>query len=93
MTDKIQTYIGFAIKKGSALLGCDSIKASKKHVYVILYTPDLSPNSFSVIKRTSEQRNCPLLKIPQYDILQKKNCKAVAICDKSLAAAICENLM
>lgn len=93
MNNKIQTYIGFAIKKGSAVLGCDCIRSSKKHMQVILYTPTLSDNSLSVLRGVSERLNCPLMQIEQYEILQLKNCKAVAICDKSLAKAIMENLM
>ena len=60
---------------------------------VILYTPTLSDNSLSVLRGVSERLNCPLMQIEQYEILQLKNCKAVAICDKSLAKAIMENLM
>lgn len=91
--DKIQTYIGFAIKKGAVLIGCDSIKSGKKRPCVILYTPSLSENSLSVLKGVSERTHCPLLQTEEYEILQKKNCKALAICDKSLANAIMTSLM
>ncbi len=93
MNSKIQTYIGFAIKKGSAVLGCDAIKSSRKRLGVVLYTPSLSDNSLSTLKSVSLRANCPLLQIDEYEFLQKKNCKAVAICDKSLADAIVKNLM
>lgn len=91
--DKIQSYIGFAIKKGAALIGCGTIKSTKKRPCVILYTPNLSANSYSVLKSVSERTRCPLLQTEECEILQKKNCKAVAICDKSLADAIMKNLM
>lgn len=93
MNNKIQTYIGFAIKKKSAVLGCDAIKACRKRPYVILYTETLSANSLSTLKKASERAGCELLQIDDYEILQKKNCKAVAICDRSLADAITKNLM
>ena len=93
MNDKIRTYIGFAIKKGAAVYGCDGIKVSKRHMRAILYTPTLSDNSLSTLRGVSERLHCPLLLIEDYEILQKKNCKAVDICDKSLADAIMENLM
>ena len=93
MNSKIETYIGFAIKKGSVVFGCDNIKVSKKHLHVILYTPSLSTNSLSVLTDTSAKLGCPIAQIDDFEVLMKRNCKALAICDKSLAKAIVENLM
>ena len=93
MNSKIETYIGFAIKKGSVVLGCDGIKSSKKRMFLLLHTPTLSDNSLSVLQNVSIRTGCPLAQVDDYDMLMKKNCKALAICDKSLANAILENLM
>lgn len=93
MNGKVQTYIGFAIKKGSAVFGCDKIKLCKKRMYAILYTRTLSENSSSQLKRIGERCSSPIFEIDDLEILQKRNCKAIAICDKSLAKAISENLM
>lgn len=93
MNSKIETYIGFAIKKGSVVFGCDKIKTYRKKMYLLLYTTTLSQNSLSVIEGVSQSINCPLAQIEDYEILKLKNCKALAICDKSLANAILENLM
>ncbi|MCH5156957.1 MAG: hypothetical protein J1G02_03655 [Clostridiales bacterium] len=93
MNSKVETYIGFAIKKGSVVLGCDSIKSNKKHLHLLLYTPTLSDNSLSVLQNVSQRTGCPIAQIDDYETLKKKNCKALAICDKSLANAILENLM
>ena len=93
MNSKVETYIGFAIKKGSVVYGCDGIKSSKKHLLLLLYTPTLSENSLSVLKQVSERTGCTLAQIDDFETLRKKNCKALAICDKSLANAILENLM
>ena len=93
MKSKVETYIGFAIKKGAVVFGCDRIKSSKKHLLLLLYTPTLSDNSLSVLKQVSERAGCPLAQIEDCETLSKKNCKALAICDKSLAFAILENLM
>ena len=93
MKSKIETYIGFAIKKGSVVLGCDGIKSSRKRMLLLLHTPTLSDNSLSVLKQVSARTGCPLAQIDDFEILMKKNCKALAICDKSLADAILENLM
>ena len=93
MNSKVETYIGFAIKKGSVVFGCDGIESSKKRLLLLLYTPSLSQNSLSVLQKVSERTGCPLAQIDEFEILTKKNCKALAICDRSLANAILENLM
>ena len=93
MNSKVETYIGFAIKKGSVVFGCDGIKISRKRMCLLLYTPTLSINSLSVLQQVAERTGCPLAQIDDTDTLRKKNCKALAICDKSLARAILENLM
>ena len=92
MNSKIETYIGFAIRKGSVVFGCDSIKIYRKKMWALLYTPSLSDNSLFVLKEVSERIDRPLVCIPEIELLTKKNCKALAICDKSLADAILENL-
>ena len=92
MNSKIETYIGFAIKKGSVVFGVDNIKYYRKKMYLLLYVESLSQNSLDVLKLISERVGCTLSQITDYEILQRKNCKALAICDKSLANAIIENL-
>lgn len=88
MNSKIETYIGFAIKKGSVVFGCDNIKRYRKKVYLLLATKTLSQNSLEVLSQASERLGCKVLQIDDYDFLSKKNCKALAVCDKSLADAI-----
>lgn len=93
MNSKVEAYIGFAIKKGAAVFGCDLIKASKRKICVILYTPSLSENSLSTLRNVSEKLHCKLLQIDECATLTKRNCKALAVCDPFLANAITENLM
>ena len=88
MNSKTETYIGFAIKKGAVVFGCDGIKRYKKKVYLLLATESLSANSLETLTTCAENFHCNLLTIEDYGILQKRNCKALAICDKSLAEAI-----
>lgn len=92
MNSKIETYIGFAIKKGSVVFGCDNIEKYRKKMYLILFTDTLSENSLSVLRKTAEKKNCAISKIEDYDFLRSRNCKALSICDKSLADAIVLNL-
>ena len=92
MNNKIETYIGFAIKKGSVVFGCDSIEKYRKKIYLLLGTISLSDNSQRTLQNVAEKRLCKFLQIDDFDILRKRNCKAIAICDKSLADAIIQNL-
>lgn len=92
MNSKVETYIGFAIKKGSVVFGCDNIAVYRKKVYLLLVTRSLSTNSLAVMQAVADKRSCKLLTIDDYDILTKRNCKALAVCDKSLSDAIIKNL-
>lgn len=92
MNNKIESYIGFSIRKGSVVFGVDNILVSKKHIHVLLYTSELSPKSLSNLTFFAQKISVPILCVENFEILQKKNCKAIAICDKSLAKAIIENL-
>lgn len=92
MNGKVETYIGFAIKKGSVVFGCDNIERYRKKMYLLLYTPSLSANSLNALKKVAQSYGCKVLQIEEYVSLVKKNCKALAICDKSLADAIAANL-
>ena len=92
MISKVETYIGFAIRKGSVVFGCDNIEKYRKKVFLLLYTESLSVNSQQTLTAVAQKRNCKLLKINDYESLAKRNCKALAICDKSLADAIIQNL-
>lgn len=88
MNSKTEAYIGFAIKKGSVVFGCDSIEKYRKKMYLLLGTKSLSGNSLSVLQTVADKRSIRLLQIDDFESLVKRNCKALAICDKSLADAI-----
>lgn len=92
MNNKVESYIGFSIRKGAAVFGVDNITVTRKHVHVILHTSTLSPKSLSNLCFLAEKIGVPIFCVEEFDILQKKNCKAIAVCDKSLAKAIIENL-
>lgn len=91
MNSKIETYIGFAIKKGSAVFGVDAIAQYRKKVFLLLATESLSENSLKVLETSAGKIGCKLVKIPDYELLKMRNCKALAICDKQLADAICNS--
>ena len=88
MNSKIETYVGFAIKKGSAVFGVDTISRYRKKMYLLLYVETLSDNSLKALTAVAEKIGCPLVKIADCGQLQSRNCKAIAICDKQLSDAI-----
>ena len=92
MNSKVESYIGFAIRKGSVVFGVDNIVVYKKKMYLVLATKSLSANSVEKLKKYANERNIPFAEIDDFESLIKKNCKALAICDKSLSDAIVENL-
>lgn len=92
MNSKIETYIGFAIKKGSVVFGCDNIARYRKKMYLLLFTQSLSLNSREIIDSVSTRFGIQQKEVEEFEILKKRNCKALAICDKSLADAIAANL-
>lgn len=88
MKTKTESYIGFAIKKGAVAFGCESIERCRKRVYLLLVTADISDNSLKKVNACAEKFGCKVIETESYDALSKRNCKALAICDKSLAEAI-----
>lgn len=88
MNSKTETYLGFAIKKGSAVFGIDGIKRCRKKVFLLVATQSLSQNSLDALQREASRLGCETVVTPDYDNLARKNCKALAICDESLANAI-----
>lgn len=90
---KIETYVGFAIKKGAVVYGIDNITAYHKRMHVIFADPELSERGMYSIKAFAESRKIPLLvKKELYLVINKQNCKAFAVTDKHLAGAILNNV-
>lgn len=90
--DKIETYIGFSIRKGAAVFGVDCICTYRKKMYLVAVTETLAPKSKANVVRYATERGIPVVTVADYETLAKRNCKAVGICDKSLAEAIVANV-
>ena len=88
---KIKTYIRFAKKSRSIVLGTDDIAKAIKKCHLILVSNALAESSLSKIKQISEKFSKQLCLIDAQeieDILESKSIKAVAITDKNLSDAI-----
>lgn len=92
--NKIKTYIGFAIKSRSIILGVDDIAKSKK-THIILYSVTLGDSSKDKLIKFANNN-----KVEHYEfetqvfdeLFENKNIKAIAITDKNLALAIKKNV-
>lgn len=87
--NKINGYLGFALKSKNVLLGVDQITENKKTSFVILYS-SLSENSIAKLKKFATYNNIYLKQVEE-DVLPS-GCKAIAITEKNLAQAIIEKL-
>ncbi len=82
--DKINSYVGFAIKSNKVVYGADNILKNKK-IKLILTSDELSQNTMEKLQNTKICLLC--LPSEQYNSLNLKGL-AVGIQDKSLADAI-----
>lgn len=82
--DKINSYVGFAIKSKTIVYGADNILKSK-NINLILASEELSQNTINKLKNT----NLKIINLPseKYNSLNLKGL-VVGIKDKSLADAI-----
>lgn len=89
MLNKISSYIGFAIRKGSVVYGIDNITAVRKRQYLIIACSS-SENTLKKTRAYCEKHNHPLMitTMPLNQLVHKDNCMVIAITDKQLAAAI-----
>ena len=92
MTDKIKTYLGFCIKKGSVEIGFNNLENVKKRVRLIVMNSGVGESTRKKTVKIAVANSCPLL-ITDLDLSDYvlRECKIFAVTDKSLAQAILEN--
>lgn len=89
---KAQTFIGFAMRKGSFKIGVNAIYTLKRASLLIVCSTAGADTNRQAIK-LAKRFNCKLLKIirPLMEVTHKENAKLMAITDNALASAIIEN--
>ncbi len=88
--NKVQTYLGFAIKARKIVFGADDILKAKRQK-VILASKNLSEASLQKIETFANTKNIPLIIVDNQTFLSvfgEKNIKVIAITDEGLASAI-----
>lgn len=93
-TNKIATYIGFAIRSGNYKIGGNSI-ATLKGANLVIVCSTASENTVKLAKKYSTRFGCKLLTTKTPTLAQltfKENAKLMAITDSQLAKAIIDNI-
>ena len=70
--DKIETYIGFSVKKGSVVFGLDCLTRYRKKLYLVVVTQSVAEKTKANAKQYAEQRNVPFAVVSDYEILLKQ---------------------
>lgn len=87
--NKIEAYLGFALRARKAVLGLNSVETVKSGVYCMLLSEDAAGNSQKQARKLKERFSCPLVVIKNLGaLIKREGCKVIAIKDSSLAEAI-----
>lgn len=89
------TFIGFSIKSRKIVLGCNALLSERKRKYLIILCHSAAKNTVKAITAYAYNHDITIIKthnILLEEIVNKSNCKAAAITDQKLAAAIKDNL-
>lgn len=92
MKDKLETYLGFAIRSGNIVYGVDNIEAKISKICLVIYDRRLSENGVNKLKNVTKRNQIDTLisETTIDDLINKQNCKAIGITSKDLARAIQE---
>ena len=87
--NKIEAYLGFALRAGKLVLGLNSIQTIKKGVYCLLLDEGAAKNSHKEARKLKERFACPLIIIKDLGaLIKREGCKVAALKDSSLAEAV-----
>lgn len=91
---KNDSMLGFAIKSGKIIYGQEQIEDYRKKMHVIIVCQTLSENTKKSIIKFSQSRKIPLLISTRLlnKIVNKENCKVIALRDFNMARYILNNL-
>lgn len=91
-TDKIKSYIGFAIKSNSILFGWDKIKESKKLPNLVLVCSTQNDKVTEKVHRFCKNTNIKFIKLNRditlSELVSRDNCKVIGIINNNLSVAI-----
>lgn len=88
--DKIDSLLGFAVKAGKLLYGCDTLETVHKPVYLIFICSTLADNTRKRVLAVAARKNIPVVQSVHalQDAVGRLNCKVAAVTDKQMAMAM-----
>ena len=88
--NKIRSYIGFAIKSNSILMGQSKIKHYNKQIDLIVLSNDATDNLKNLAKNVAIKKQCNtiILNCKLEDLINTSNIKIIAITNLDLANGI-----
>lgn len=94
MASKIESYIGFALRKRAVRMGVNVIESLRGGVYLLIVCKLASQNTLKTAISIKNKLKCPLIisNKPLSEITGKENCKLIAIEDMQLSKAIIDNI-
>lgn len=90
---KVFTYLGFAKKAGKIKAGVNSISTLRGNIPLMIICDSASDNTKKEALSLSKKHGSKLLltkEVTVEELINKENCKLVAVIDDSLAKAIIE---
>ena len=91
--NKIISYIGFAIKSKSVVVGQGQLKHFKGKLNLVLVDGKSATNLINLAKTIADKHNCQLIitKLPLEQLSNMPNIKILGITDENLSKAIILN--
>ena len=87
---KIVSYLGFAQKSNSCIMGQTALKKTVKKLYLVLVCNTASENLKDLAKNLAVKHNCEYIisKVDLTELINFENIKIVGITDENLSKAI-----
>ncbi len=92
---KVLTFIGFALRARGVKCGVNAVATIKNSCEVMILCKTASNNTFDDAVKLAKKLSAKLYVSKNYlieDVVNKQNCKLIAITNKELAVAIIENI-
>lgn len=91
--NKIISYLGFAQKSNSCIMGQTALKKCKKQLFLIIVCNTASDNLKNLAKNLANKHNCEFMisKINLSEMIKFDDVKIIGLTDENLSKAIVSN--